>query len=264
VRKRKDIPVALTIAGSDSGGGAGIQADLKTFAVLGVHGTSAITCVTAQNPAGVYGFEPCSPAIVRKQIEAVFEQLSPTAVKIGMLYSKQIIRTVADYFSQPGHPPLIVDPVMVSTSGNPLLKSDAINVLCRALLPKATLVTPNIQEAEILTGETIKSIEDLQAAARSIYERFGCAALVKGGHLKNSKEALDVFCDGKREMLLSASFARGIRTHGTGCTYSAAIASYVALGLPLSKAARKAKKYVTTAIVRSQRVRSHWVLGTPD
>lgn len=262
--KRKDIPAALTIAGSDSGGGAGIQADLKTFAALGVHGTSAITCVTAQNPRGVYGIEPCSPAMVRKQIEAVFDQLAPKAVKTGMLYSKQIIGSVADYFSEPGHPPLIVDPVMVSTSGNPLLKPDAINVLCRALFPKAALVTPNIQEAEILTGKRIKSVADLRTAARIIYERFGCATLVKGGHLRNSKKAVDVIFDGNRETLLSASFVRGIRTHGTGCTYSAAIASYLALGLPLAKAAQKAKKYVTGAIARSQRVRTHWVLGTAD
>jgi hydroxymethylpyrimidine/phosphomethylpyrimidine kinase len=262
VSKRKDIPAALTIAGSDSGGGAGIQADLKTFAALGVHGTSAITCITAQNPEGVYGIEPCSTAIVRKQIEAVFDQLPPKAVKTGMLYSKQIIRTVADYLCEAGHPPLIVDPVMVSTSGNPLLKADAINVLYRELLPKATLVTPNIYEAEMLTGEEIKSVEGLRSAAKIIYERFGCGALVKGGHLRKSKEAIDVFYDGKQHALVSGAFIHGIRTHGTGCTYSAAIAAYLAHGFPLLKAIQKAKQYVSQAIARSKRANGHWILSS--
>lgn len=260
--KRKDIPAALTIAGSDSGGGAGIQADLKTFAALGVHGTSAITCVTAQNPEGVYGIEPCSPAIVRKQIEAVFDQLAPKAVKTGMLYSKQIIRTVASYFSEPGHPPLIVDPVMISTSGKPLLKADAINVLCRELLPKATLVTPNIYEAEILTDEEVNSVEGLRTVAKIIYERFGCGALVKGGHLRNSKEAIDVFYNGKQHTLVSSAFIRGIRTHGTGCTYSAAIAAYLAQGFPLLKAIQKAKQYISQAIAGSKRANGSWILNS--
>ena len=260
--KRNEIPVALTIAGSDSGGGAGIQADLKTFTVLGVHGTSAITCVTAQNPEAVYAIESCSPAMVRKQIEAVFDQLAPQAVKTGMLYSKAIIRTVADFFANSERPPLVVDPVMISTSGKPLLRPDAITALCRELLPHAALVTPNLHEAEILTGETINSVEGLRTAASIIYERFGCAALVKGGHLRKSKEAVDVFYNGKRDLLLRSSFIRGIRTHGTGCAYSAAIAAYLARGLPLLKALQKAKQYVSQAIADSKQANDHWVLSS--
>lgn len=261
VLKRKNIPVVLTIAGSDSGGGAGIQADLKSFAALCVHGTSAITCITAQNPGCVYDIDPCSPSIVRKQIEAVFDQLPPKAVKTGMLYSKPIIRTVAEFFSEPGRPPLIVDPVMVSTSGNVLLKSDAIKVFCNELLPKATLVTPNIHEAEVLTGQDIHSVEDLWTAAKAIYERFGCAALVKGGHLRKSKDAVDVFCSGREAVQLSSPFIRGIQTHGTGCTYSAAITAYLARGFPMVKAIQKSKQYISRVIAASQSVNGHSVLG---
>ncbi len=259
--KRKDIPVALTIAGSDSGGGAGIQADLKTFAALGVHGTNAVTCITAQNPGRVYDIEPCSPNIVRKQIEAVFDQMRPKAVKTGMLYSKPIIRTVAEFLSELGRPPLIVDPVMVSTSGKVLLKPDAIKAFCTELLPKATLVTPNIHEAEVLIGEDIHSVEDLRTAAKIIYERFGCAALVKGGHLRKSKHAVDVFYNGDRTVTFSSPFIRDVRTHGTGCTYSAAIVAYLARGLPLVKAIQKSKQYIARAIATSKSVNGHSVLG---
>src|SRR5258708_7879928 len=164
--KRRDIPVALTIAGSDSGGGAGIQADLKAFASLGVHGTNAIKCVTAQNPKSVRGIEPCSPAIVRGQIQAVFDELRPAAAKTGMLYSAAIIHTVADFFRRSDSPPLIVDPVMVSTSGARLLQSSGIRALCAMLLPLPPLVTPNVHEAHILTGERLHSVEDLRKAPR--------------------------------------------------------------------------------------------------
>ncbi|MCX6922268.1 MAG: bifunctional hydroxymethylpyrimidine kinase/phosphomethylpyrimidine kinase, partial [Verrucomicrobia bacterium] len=221
--KRRQLPVALTIAGSDSGGGAGIQADLKTFAALGVHGTSAITCITAQNPNGVYGIQACSAEIVRRQIEAVFEGLRPAAVKTGMLYSAPIIRVVAEFFGRGQGVPLVVDPVMVSTSGAQLLKTAAIKALCEELLPLATLVTPNLDEAEILVGGKLSSVSDLRSAARELHQRFGCAVLVKGGHLRGLKEAVDIFYDGRQELLLSARFIRGVSTHGTGCTYSAAI-----------------------------------------
>lgn len=260
--KQKSIPVALTIAGSDSGGGAGIQADLKTFAALGVHGTSAITCVTAQNPTRVYGIEPCTPAMVRQQLEAVFDQLQPHAVKTGMLFSAPIIQTVVDFFNNRKRPPIIIDPVMVSTSGAALVESEAIEVLCRELLPLATLVTPNIHEAEILTGERLGSVSDMRMAAKMIHERFGCAALVKGGHLPNSKAAVDVFYDDRKEVLFSAPYVRGIQTHGTGCTYSAAIAAHLAQGLSLKTAVKKGKEYITHAITHSTRARSHFVLGT--
>jgi hydroxymethylpyrimidine/phosphomethylpyrimidine kinase len=259
--KQTRLPIALTIAGSDSGGGAGVQADLKTFAALGVHGTNAITCITAQNPRGVLAMQPCSPGIVRRQIEAVFAELRPAAVKTGMLYSEAIIRSIAKPFERSPRPALIVDPVMVSTSGTRLLKSAAIRVLERKLLPLATLVTPNLSEAEVLLGVRLNSIEGLRSAAREIYKRFGCAALVKGGHLKGMNEAADIFYDGKLEMLLTAPYIRAIRTHGTGCTYSAAIAGYVASGHCLVEAVCKAKEFVTQAIAQSQMAARHSTLN---
>ena len=259
--KRSQLPVALTIAGSDSGGGAGIQADLKTFAALGVHGTSAITCITAQNPKGVYGIQACSAEIVRGQIEAVCEALRPAAVKTGMLYSAPLIRVVAEFFRRGPRMPLVVDPVMVSTSGAALLKPAAVKALCTELLPLATLVTPNLDEAEILAGRKLTSVADLRAAARELHRRFGCAALLKGGHLRGLREAVDIFYDGRQELLLSAPFIRGVSTHGTGCTYSAAIAGHLARGCSLPRAVRQAKEYITQAIAQSQTAAGHGVLN---
>jgi hydroxymethylpyrimidine/phosphomethylpyrimidine kinase len=260
--KRTELPIALTIAGSDSGGGAGIQADLKTFASLGVHGTSAITCITAQNPREVMGIQACSPEIVRQQIEAVFAELPPAAVKTGMLYSAEIIRVVSRFFSRGPRPALVVDPVMVATSGARLLKPSAIDLLRRELLPLAAVVTPNLDEAEMLVGTKLQSVEGLRAAARALHQRFGCAALVKGGHLRGLREALDIFYDGKQELLLSAPFVRGVSTHGTGCTYSAALASYLAQGHSLSQAVQLAKEYITQAIVSSQAAAGHSLLNS--
>jgi hydroxymethylpyrimidine/phosphomethylpyrimidine kinase len=263
--KRKQLPVALTIAGSDSGGGAGIQADLKTFAALGVHGTSAITCLTAQNPRRVLAVEPCSPKMLRQQIEAVFAELPPRAVKTGMLFSLENISVVANFFRnsklKTQNSKLIVDPVMVSTSGAKLLQPAAIKSLTEKLLALASLVTPNLDEAEILTGMKLRSPEDLRAAAWKIFLRFGCAVLVKGGHLKNSREAIDVFFDGKTELLLSAPFVKGVSTHGTGCTYSAAICAALALGQDLPRAAVTGKNFITQAIAGSYRICGHFALG---
>jgi phosphomethylpyrimidine kinase len=258
--KRKRLPIALSIAGSDSGGGAGIQADLKTFESLDVHGTTAITCLTAQNPKGVIGIQACRPEIVRQQIEAVFAELQPGAVKTGMLYSTEIISVVVEFFEAAGRPPLVVDPVMISTSGARLLKSSAIEMITSRLLPLAALVTPNLDEAQLLVSHELKSIEDLRAAARFIYERFGCAALVKGGHLRNSREAADIFFDGETELLLTAPFIKGVSTHGTGCTYSAAITSFIARGESLPAAVQHAKEYITRAIAQSHKAGKHFVL----
>jgi len=249
------------VAGSDSGGGAGIQADLKTFAALGVHGASAITCITAQNPEGVRGIQVCSVEIVRRQMEAVFDGLPPAAVKSGMLYSARIIRAVAAFFRRRAWLPLVVDPVMVSTSGAQLLKPRAMRVLREELLPLATLVTPNLDEAEILVGEKLRSVSDLRAAARALQKRFGCAALVKGGHLRGLKDAVDIFYDGREELLLSAPFIRGVSTHGTGCTYSAAIAAHLARGCTLARAVQAGKEYITQAIEQSRTVAGHSVLN---
>jgi hydroxymethylpyrimidine/phosphomethylpyrimidine kinase len=276
---RKTLPVALTIAGSDSGGGAGIQADLKTFAALGVHGASAIACLTAQNPRRVLAVEPCSPKMLRQQIEAVFEELPPAAVKTGMLFSAENISVVADFFrrdefhesqtkknggsrrSSLRKIQLVVDPVFISTSGARLLQPAAEKVLKEKLLPLAALVTPNLDEAEILSGQRISSPEDLRSAARTICSRYGCAVLAKGGHLKDCSMAIDVFFDGKTELLLSAPFVKGVSTHGTGCTYSAAICAALALGHDLPCAVEIGKNFITAAIAGSCRTGKYFALG---
>jgi hydroxymethylpyrimidine/phosphomethylpyrimidine kinase len=261
----RTLPIALTIAGSDSGGGAGIQADLKTFAALGVHGTSAITCLTAQNPKQVLGVEACSPKMLRQQIEAVFTELKPAAVKTGMLFSAENISVVAKFFSTPHaalHAPhLIVDPVMVSTSGARLLKPSAEKTLKEKLLPLAALTTPNLDEAEILAGQKISTPQKMREAARKIHAEFGCAVLLKGGHLKNCREAMDVFFDGETELLLTAPFVRDVSTHGTGCTYSAAICAALALGHDLPHAVEIGKNFITEAISNSYRIGGHFALN---
>jgi hydroxymethylpyrimidine/phosphomethylpyrimidine kinase len=262
VTKRKRLPIALTVAGSDSGGGAGIQADLKTFATLGVHGTSVITCLTAQNPMAVIGVQATESPMVRKQLEAVFSELRPQAIKTGMLFSSEIIREVAAFFACTRKlPPLIVDPVMVATSGASLLKPDAVEALKNELLPRATLLTPNIPEAEALAGLPIREPEDLRTVARWLQRHYRCAVLIKGGHLADSRNAVDLFYDGTTELLLSAPFVGGVSTHGTGCTYSAAVAAYCAQGRALPEAVQRAKAFITQAIARSRRVAGHWVLG---
>jgi hydroxymethylpyrimidine/phosphomethylpyrimidine kinase len=263
--ERKKLPVALTIAGSDSGGGAGIQADLKTFAALGVHGTSAITCLTAQNPKRVLGIEVCSPKMLRQQIEAVFAELHPAAVKAGMLFSKENVSVVANFFEnsklKTQNLKLVVDPILVSNSGTRLLAPNALKIFREKLLPLATLATPNLAEAEILSGQKISSLEDMQTAAQKIQAQFGCAVLVKGGHLENSREATDVFFDGKNEFLLSAPFVKNIRTHGTGCTYSAAICAALALGKNLPQAVQIGKNFITAAISNGYKIGTHFALG---
>ncbi len=261
IASKETLPIALSIAGSDSGGGAGIQADLKTFTALGVHGTTAITCLTAQNPRGVSGIHAATPEIVRQQIEAVFAELPPAAVKTGMLFSEEIIGAVVEFFEAEVRPPLVVDPVMIATSGARLLKESAARLLIERLLPLATIVTPNLDEAQLLAGHELRSVEDLRAAAQVLHERFGCAVLVKGGHLRNSRDAADVFFDGETELLLTAPFVKGVSTHGTGCTYSAAIAAFVAKGKPLPKAVELAKNYITNSIARSHKTENHFVLN---
>ena len=255
-------PITLTIAGSDSGGGAGVQADLKTFAALGVHGTSVITCLTAQNPRRILGVETCSSRLLRLQMEAVFEELKPVAVKTGMLFSAENTGIIAGFFGQlAARPHLVVDPVMVAASGARLLQPAAEKILREKLLPLATLVTPNLDEAEILAGMKLSSPEQMRAAARKIRSRCGCAVLLKGGHLKNSREAIDVFFDGETELLLSAPFVQGVSTHGTGCTYSAAICAALALGHDLPHAVALGKHFITAAIADSYRIGRHFALG---
>ncbi len=234
---------------------------MKTFAALGVHGTSAVTCITAQNPKEVRAIEPCAPRTVRRQIEAIFDQLPPAAVKTGMLYSREVVRVVSEFFKQDRRPPLIVDPVLAATSGARLLKNPAIRLLQTDLLPLASLVTPNLAEAEVLASKKVGSIRDMRAVAREIQSRYGCAALVKGGHLGGLTQAVDIFFDGRTELLLSAPFIRGVRTHGTGCAYAAAITGYLALGCGLPRAVERAKQYITQAIAHRLLVHGHSVLN---
>jgi hydroxymethylpyrimidine/phosphomethylpyrimidine kinase len=264
----KRLQIALTIAGSDSGGGAGIQADLKTFAALGVHGTSVVTCLTAQNPKKVLGVNPVEPTFVLKQLEAVFSELPPRAVKTGMLFSAEIIEAVRKFLIAQAvgrsktapQIPVVVDPVMIATSGAPLLKRNAV-IAMKSLFETATIITPNLDETAALLKKKLASPEDLRDAARELFHRFGCAALVKGGHLRGMKQAIDFFYDGREELILTAPYISGVTTHGTGCTYSAAIAGCLANGAKLPVAVIEAKKYITASIANSSLVGSHQTLA---
>jgi len=247
-----NTPVALTIAGSDSGGEAGIQADLKTFASLKVHGVTAITCITAQNPGKISRLEPCAPKMVRAQLEAITAHFSPLAAKTGMLYSVAIVREVAHFFNRNPRIRVVVDPVMVSTSGRRLLQAEGIEALKKQLLPVAALVTPNLAEAEILIGKKIRSLQQLRAAAGAIYQKFGCAALVKGGHLAEAGGAVDFFHGQEGEWMLSSPRAANVALHGAGCTYSAAIAAWMARGKSLVKAVESAKHYIAERIFEAR------------
>lgn len=255
----RPIPVALTIAGSDSGGGAGVQTDLKTFAALGVHGTSAITCITAQNPTAVTAVQAVRPDLLRAQLAAVFSELPPAAIKTGMLFSSRLIGTVTDHFKglKARRPALVVDPVMVATSGARLLKPGAIRALKNDLLPLATLVTPNLDEASLLVGRTVASVADARIAAREIHETWGCAVLVKGGHRAEDAEAIDVLCHGGRTTLLRSRFIPTAATHGTGCTLSAAITAHLARGAALPAAVRHGKLFISRAIAQRYRAGRH-------
>lgn len=242
-------PIArvLTIAGSDSGGGAGIEADLKTFTALGVYGMAALTSVTAQNTVGVAGIHDLPPAFVAEQIDAVAKDIGVDAAKTGMLSNVGIVEAVAAAIGRNGISKLVVDPVMVSKSGAPLLQDDARNALKTLLLPIATVVTPNIPETEALVGKPVESVADIQRAAERIHEFGPRYVLVKGGHLR-AGQAMDYLFDGEHFQVFSAPWIDTKNTHGTGCTYSAAIAVYLARGLEIRTAVRRAKRYVTEAI----------------
>ncbi len=246
IGKIKRVPVAITIAGSDSGGGAGVQADLKTFAALGVHGATAITSVTAQNTCSVTAVEDLKTEMIREQIKAVAEDLGIDAGKTGMLHTEEIIKTVSSEVSKYNFP-LVVDPVMIAKSGAPLLKPEAMNVLESFLLPKATVVTPNRFEAEKLADMEIKDLEDAKIAARKISEMGPKAVVIKGGHL-NGEEAIDLLYHNGEFKTFSAPRLNTKTTHGTGCSFSAAIAAELAKKSDIEKAVEKAKKVVTLGI----------------
>jgi hydroxymethylpyrimidine/phosphomethylpyrimidine kinase len=242
-----ELPRAITIAGSDSGGGAGVQADLKTFAVLGVWGTSAITSVTVQNTRGVTGVEDVSPHVVAEQIRAVVSDIGVDASKTGMLSTRAIIEAVAGAGSEVGLPNLVVDPVFVSKHGDPLLREDAVDALRTLILPLATLVTPNLPEAGGLAGFEVRGREGMRRAAEAILALGPGAVLVKGGHLEGDRSD-DLFADGHRMEWLEGERIDTPHTHGTGCVLSSAIAALLARGEPLLEAARKGKAFVAEAI----------------
>lgn len=242
----KQVPRALTIAGSDSGGGAGIQADLKTFAALGVYGMSAITAITAQNTLAVTAVHEVPKKVVSAQIEAVLSDIGADAVKTGMLYSSAIIDAVASDLRRHGVQRLVVDPVMVSKSGARLLREDAVEALCKKLLPLATVVTPNVPEAQVLAEMSITSLKDARSAARRILDMGVKSVVVKGGHLEGL--ATDLFYDGRDFRELTAPRIETRNTHGTGCTFASAIAAGLARGLEVGDAVALAKEYVTDAI----------------
>lgn len=240
---------ALTIAGSDSGGGAGIQADLKTFAALGVYGASVITAVTVQNTRGVFGFVELDPKIVGAQIDAVIDDIGADAVKTGMLSSAAIIETVADRLRAHRVTRLVVDPVMVAKSGDALLHPEAVGALKELLLPLALVVTPNLPEAETLVGRRIQSSDEIRLAAQEIIAMGARNVIIKGGH--GSGDADDLLYDGNQFRTYHAPRIDTPHTHGTGCTFSSAIAAGLAKGMDVPTAVGEAKEYLTGAIAHA-------------
>ncbi|MGH7832249.1 MAG: bifunctional hydroxymethylpyrimidine kinase/phosphomethylpyrimidine kinase [Candidatus Binatia bacterium] len=244
--RSKKIAKALTIAGSDSGAGAGIQADLKTFAALGVYGVSVITAVTAQNTVGVKKIAELSPSIIEAQIDAVIQDIGCDAVKTGMIANAAIVEIVAAKIRQYNLPNLVVDPVMVAKSGDLLLRKSAIAALRSRLLPLATIVTPNIPEAEELTGLTLRSENAIKEAAQRICDLGAKSVVIKGGHRRGP--AIDLLYNGKKFKEFTSPRIKTRHTHGTGCTFSAAIAAHLAQGFELERAVALSKRYITEAI----------------
>ncbi|MGH8093362.1 MAG: bifunctional hydroxymethylpyrimidine kinase/phosphomethylpyrimidine kinase [Chthoniobacterales bacterium] len=240
--------VALTIAGSDCSAGAGLQADLKTFGALGVFGLTAVTCVVAEVPGKVSRIDAVDTRNVREQIELCLAHFPVRAIKTGLLCSAEIVETVADVLeASAGAIPIIVDPVMVATSGDILLQPEAIELYRGRLFPRATLVTPNIAEAAALTGQAVCNLAEMRVAGEELARKFGTPFLIKGGHLSGER-AIDLLCDGARVAEFSAPFVAGVSTHGTGCTCSAAIAAGLARGDSLEHAIARAKDFVSRAI----------------
>lgn len=241
------MKIALTIAGSDSGGGAGIQADLKTFHQFGVFGTSVITAVTAQNTHGVRAWEPVAVPLVTAQLQALADDLPAAAVKSGMLGSATVVEAVADFFARHRPPNYVLDPVMVATSGDRLLARDAERLIATRLVPLATLVTPNLDEAEVLVGHAVRAPDDMERAGRALVRLGARAALVKGGHL-DGNELVDVFVTDAAVRRFTRPRLDTTSTHGTGCTLSAAVAAGLALGRPLERAVTDALDFVYRAM----------------
>lgn len=243
MKKSKNIPVVLTIAGSDSGGGAGIQADLKTFAALRVFGASAITCLTAQNPREIKSVLPVSAAMVARQIESVCDYFPVAAVKTGMLSNERIVLAVAGEITRRKFPVVVVDPIFRATSGRMLLTKKAFRALCSELLPLATVVTPNVPEAELMLNRRINSHADQRAAAIELSRWFKCACIIKGGHMPGNA-AVDVLGDKGRVYSFKTRRIPAAGLHGGGCVYSAALAAGLAQGMGIKTAAQNAKNYI--------------------
>ena len=240
------MKTALTIAGSDSCGGAGIQADIKTMTVNGVYAMSAVTALTAQNTTGVTSIMEATPEFLGDQLDAIFTDIFPDAVKIGMVSSKELIRVIAEKLKQYGAEQIVLDPVMVATSGAKLISDDAVEALKSELIPLASVITPNIPEAEVLSGMKITSPEAMEAAAEKIHREFGCAVLMKGGHQQN--DAIDYLYGDEGGTWFYGKRIDNPNTHGTGCTLSSAIAANLAKGLSLSEAVDRAKTYLSGAL----------------
>ena len=240
------MKTALTIAGSDSSGGAGIQADIKTMTANGVYAMSAITALTAQNTTGVYGIMEVTPEFLANQLDCIFTDIRPDAVKTGMVSSSALIEVIAQKLTQYKAENLVIDPVMVATSGAKLISDEAIETLKGKLLGLATLITPNIPEAQVLSGMDIRTAEDMERAAKAIYEAYGCAVLCKGGHQLNDANDLLYSKEGAR--WYQGRRIANPNTHGTGCTLSSAIASNLAKGCSLDKAVERAKAYISGAL----------------
>ena len=240
------MKTALTIAGSDCSGGAGIQADLKTMTMNGVYAMSAITALTAQNTTGVRAIQESTPDFLKQQLDAIFEDIYPDAVKIGMVASSELIHVIADRLRHYEAKNIVVDPVMVATSGSALMKNDAVQTLIEELLPVATLVTPNIPEAQVLSGLMIETKEDMVTAAKQIGDNYHCAVLLKGGHSIN--DANDLLYSNGELVWFEGKRINNPNTHGTGCTLSSAIAANLAKGFTLAESVQRAKEYISGAL----------------
>ncbi|MBR4084477.1 MAG: bifunctional hydroxymethylpyrimidine kinase/phosphomethylpyrimidine kinase [Lachnospiraceae bacterium] len=240
------MQTALTIAGSDCSGGAGIQADLKTMTMNGVYAMSAITALTAQNTTGVRAIQESTPEFLKQQLDAVFEDIFPDAVKIGMVSSSKLISVIADRLKYYNAKNIVVDPVMVATSGSSLIKNEAVKTLIDELLPISTLVTPNIPEARVLSGIEIRSVVDMEKSAKIIGDTYCCSVLIKGGH--SISDANDLLYSGGEMICFNGKRIDNPNTHGTGCTLSSAIASNLAKGHDIKTAVQKAKSYISAAL----------------
>ena len=249
--RRRSVPVALTIAGSDSSAGAGIQADLKTFAALGVYGVTAITCIVAETPGKVQRIEAAHPEIVRAQVELLLKNFPVAAIKTGLLCRAELVAIIAralyECRRKNSLARVVIDPVMTATSGDVLLDTEAVDVYERELFPLATLITPNLDEAARLSGDPIRNLSDMRRRAEALAKKYGVAVLLKGGHLRGPR-ATDILHDGTSMTEFSAARIRGVATHGTGCTYSAAITAELAKRADLPRAVKIAKRFVSEAI----------------